>query len=157
MSEISAFQTCWLLSQGSYSDYSVYAVVASKEEAQRIMDAEKAISGDTWSQWNKPEERPLLTDAGSPEDVLSIFAYHKNPESMESHRTQWSWDQYHKTPPVEGWHITADDCARHKHRKLGLGAIASAAGTDHQAVRKAFSEHKTQAIAILTAAGEDIA
>jgi hypothetical protein len=148
-------RTVWLLTSGSYSDYSVSAVLTSKEECQRVIDEDKRISGASWSNWNDPEECILIEDAGVPSDVLAIRAYHGNPENQETHTAAWGWEGYH-SPLIEGTHITMEDFEKRNRAGYGLGQIAAAVGTNHEQVRKAFSERRAQALAFLTSVGKEV-
>lgn len=166
-------KSCWLLSRGAYSDYAVHAVFSTEEECQRVIDESGRIDGRPSSgDWNAPEECQIITDAGTPLDVLELALYHHDrdrynvsPRNMqfvtrtdEHHRCVWPWDFGRPEPTVQGSHVTGGEMESYLsagiHQKSwGLGRIVHVYGTDHEGVRKAFGERKMRALAFLREMG----
>ena len=52
----------WLIESGSYSDYGVFAVCATEEEAQRVVAKLNAAAGNDWEDWYYSSRHVVTAD-----------------------------------------------------------------------------------------------
>lgn len=126
--------TIWGVSQGSYSDYGVVAIFATKDLAEEYARIQNENSTSSYDQYeveefafieSLPEHRIVLTVHGR----LGAAAYGPRED------TAVDWDG------------NAPDCQVHEFDDYGFQGFhlsVSVTGTDHERVRKVYTERIMQ-------------
>ena len=139
----------WAVSKGSYSDYSVVCLCRSKAEAETVLAKMKADIGETgWCNYSDAfvESFPVATPDVEP--IVSLLVSAKvwddgtASKVRESTRTEWPFDAISHG---SDWRVNWRWCR--PPRANGKGGRLDVRGTDHDLVRKVFSEKRAQLIA----------
>lgn len=126
----------WAVSSGSYSDYRVLCVCATKKDAERII----ARAADEFADEMRVEQKILADDTTAPEEILNLTVNLWDDGTEGGHRewvrAQWPWD-YGYAPPVK-WRWVRAPIHDNKGGRLEVS------GSDHERVRRVFSDRRAQ-------------
>lgn len=132
---MSTATTVHVISSGSYSDHRVFAVVqGTREQAEAL--AARASQGSPYYGYDVEE---LLVVSPDVQQVslltllIDVWDDGSAGEVRESIQTVWPFDSVYGTPDVSRRWVRAP--IHH-----GLGGRLEVRGTDHERVRKAYSE-----------------
>lgn len=118
--------TMWAISSGSYSDYSVYALVASKEAAERIVEQLNEGHRSSYDEYFV-EDFPVIT--GVRREFVLRMEY-RGGTDREWTTSHWLFAESEAEQPVKvehAWHG---------------GFVVT--GTDYDRVRKVYSERRAE-------------
>ena len=135
----------WAVTRGSYSDYRVQALFATKEQAQHHLAVARGTSGDIW---NRPEDIEEFDFYDEGEEPVLVTEYSRMAEvwddgrvtqEREGVRTEWDYDPLFGRPTARP-SVRFVRAPIHKDK----GGRLEIRGTDKQAVDQAFSDNLAQ-------------
>ena len=135
-------KTVWVISSGSYSDYQVHAVVKGKRKDAEAL-ARRANVGRQWDQY-EIERLPVVEADVQQVEILTLtttlWDNGKESERGGHTRIEWPFDATYGTPAVSWRWVRApiyNNC----------GGRLDVYGTDHERVRRVFSDRRAQLMA----------
>ena len=140
MTETNATRFMWAISSGSYSDYRVHAVCASEADAQAVIERANASGDDYYRKSYEVERIMLVDDTVQQAEVLKlsveVFDDGSAKEGQPRLSRDWPFAMYEDDwLPVRWRWIRAP-------MYNGKGGRLEVSGTDHERVRKVYSERK---------------
>lgn len=143
----------WIVIEGFYSDQSIWGVFSSEEEAKRVVELSHERHDSP--PLRNPEEFKIVATAGNPVEVISLRCDRGTDGVIVERtlrRTYWPGIDGDE-PSVRGKHCDPDSVEwAQRFRSFSL-CVAHAFGTDHEAVRKAYGDHRTQGLNCLDCMG----
>jgi len=138
----------WLVTSGIYSDYKVERVFARKEDAEMYVTGVPSDDDDEYdSDGRRVDEYDLIESLGDRVEVLELHeeVIGAHPGDLrETVRTYWTVPDADEIKA-----LPACKCYDPRKSKYSSAIRVSASGTDHERVRKVFSEKRAQAVAML--------
>ena len=130
----------WVVSSGSYSDYRVLCACPDKKTAETV-SAKMAAAGG-WRSDTRVESLTLVTDDVERVSILwlsvNLWDDGTESDSVESFRYEWPFDALFDDAKPVHWRWVRTPF------HLNSGGRLEVSGTDHERVRKAFSDHRGQ-------------
>lgn len=141
----------WIISEGSYSDYQVVCVVEEEEQANML--CARMNAGVKYGDW-RVEEVPVVDNSISPVLSLKLEYWHANPHPHYGHPP---WSKYTYPYDMESmtfhWPIASDlrflPLCDYQPGMVWQPPHFTVEGTDHERVRKVYSEKKAELVAKL--------
>lgn len=131
----------WVIARGSYSDYRVLCACPSKKDAKTL--AARFNSTETYEQAGI-EWLPEFDGQTERVEILllstTLWDDGSETEQRESFRTEWPFDGIYDHKPVN-WRWVRAPCHHEKGGRLDVS------GTDHERVRRVFSDKRAEIIA----------
>ncbi len=130
----------WVLSTGSYSDYSVVAAFPTKALAEAAMNANATLDEELWSgNTYRVESLPLFIE---PPQIVTTYSLSAEISdngtvrlSPERTRREWEFDQLYQSGPRPFVRFVRAPVHKDKGGRLDVH------GTDQRAVEQAFSDN----------------
>lgn len=140
-------ETITVISSGQYSDYRVLGAVSSKEAADKIVERANSHSVDRDgypTEW-RVETIKLIPDDVEPVSILRMWVDIQDDGTTKDLPVQqddvWEFDHYEDLHRVVWqWHRFP---RTHEHK----GGRLSVYGTEHERVRRVFSDRRAQLLA----------
>lgn len=135
----------WVISSGSYSDYRVLCVVeGTKADAERLLVKIRGEQ-DIWTSSEASVERlPVVSADIEPVEVLdmrvNVWDDGTTTDERSNVRREWSFDLLYECGAVSWRWVRAP-----VHN--GKGGRLEVMGTDHEAVRRVFSDRRARLLA----------
>lgn len=135
------FETTWVISRGSYSDYRVLAVVrGEKKDAELLAARANASDSNNYGDAYEVESLPVVSpDVEKVETLMLIAEIRDQGPSVKdervSVRVEWPFDSLYGLVKVEWRWVRAPI-------HDGKGGRLEVWGTDHERVRKVYGDRK---------------
>lgn len=138
----SATKRMWAVSSGSYSDYRVLCACPTRKDAVEV--ARKVCEAGSWHSDARVEEFMLVTAAVEQQPVLQLLVTLWDDGTEEGRREQvrneWPFDSIFDVVPMS-WRWVRAPMHNNKGGRLEVE------GTDHDLVRRTFSDKRAQILA----------
>lgn len=138
--------TIWAISSGSYSDYRVLCVVdGTKADAEELAQRMRGMSDDIWTGSDvSVEALAFVRPDVQPVEILhmrvTVWDNGTTSEERTDVRREWPFDPLYESGLLSWRWVRAPI---HK----GKGGRLEVMGTDHERVRRVFSDRRAQLMA----------
>lgn len=129
----------WVISRGSYSDYRVLCIVDGKKSDAKMLAARMNATGDSWGDGYDIEEMPIVSPDVQRVEILNLTSEISDDGTTQERdpriSVEWPFDSLFGAPDLS-WRWVRAPCHNGKGGRLEVW------GTDHERVRKVFSDRR---------------